>query len=513
MMKNVMIVDDNCLTAEGIEKNIDWSALDATVIAVEYNSLSALDILKDTHVDLIISDIEMPDLDGISMSQKALEIQPFIKVILVSAYDKFEYAKRAIRLCVYDYIEKPLDYHYLTEKIKNAFTDIDRTQKNTELVKASRPVMTEKFFHDLLHYPGEDPATHLSQYLKYLDLRSDYDFFDVLILETEPDPAKSELDFTQYQIQLLNILNLVKEEMEIFDNVFYLKEFSGIVCIIGQNSKHPQHFLQVIHQVASTIVESCKNNVLSLNIGIGSLADSIWKLPVSFASASHSLKYLFFFPHKNIFDAREALGKELNLLSFSENTDETAVCPYCGAEISLHTVFCAGCGHDVTAMNRHRVVRRKICRFCGKPNKPEDKFCKYCFFDLRDGETVEFQLDYADAQDKNPKIKQAVLQAPTTEKLKICPNCGALNNFDSKFCFSCGLRLVTETPKVYCFVCGAENLADAAFCTSCRYPLGNKNHDEVAKGWKCECGEFNERDDKFCTGCGRPKPTDGDVRI
>lgn len=113
-MKNVMIVDDNCLTAEGIEKNIDWSALDATVIAVEYNSLSALDILKDTHVDLIISDIEMPDLDGISMSQKALEIQPFIKVILVSAYDKFEYAKRAIRLCVYDYIEKPLDYHYLT---------------------------------------------------------------------------------------------------------------------------------------------------------------------------------------------------------------------------------------------------------------------------------------------------------------------------------------------------------------------------------------------------------------
>lgn len=312
-MKNVMIVDDNCLTAEGIEKNIDWSALDATVIAVEYNSLSALDILKDTHVDLIISDIEMPDLDGISMSQKALEIQPFIKVILVSAYDKFEYAKRAIRLCVYDYIEKPLDYHYLTEKIKNAFTDIDRTQKNTELVKASRPVMTEKFFHDLLHYPGEDPATHLSQYLKYLDLRSDYDFFDVLILETEPDPAKSELDFTQYQIQLLNILNLVKEEMEIFDNVFYLKEFSGIVCIIGQNSKHPQHFLQVIHQVASTIVESCKNNVLSLNIGIGSLADSIWKLPVSFASASHSLKYLFFFPHKNIFDAREALGKELNL--------------------------------------------------------------------------------------------------------------------------------------------------------------------------------------------------------
>ena len=115
-MKKVMIVDDNCLTAEGIEKNIDWKSLDANVVAVKYNSLSALDTLKSSHVDLIISDIEMPDLDGISLSQKAQEIQPFIKVILVSAYDKFEYAKRAIRLGVYDYIEKPLDYIYLTEK-------------------------------------------------------------------------------------------------------------------------------------------------------------------------------------------------------------------------------------------------------------------------------------------------------------------------------------------------------------------------------------------------------------
>lgn len=198
-MKKVMIVDDNCLTAEGIEKNINWSSLDASVIAVKYNSLSALDTLKNSHVDLIISDIEMPDLDGISMSQKAQEIQPFIKVILVSAYDKFEYAKRAIRLGVYDYIEKPLDYNYLTEKIKNAFTEIDRTQKNTELVKASRPVMTEKFFHDLLHYPGENPAAHLSRYLEYLDLKFDYDCFHVLIIETEYNSAKPELDFTQYQ--------------------------------------------------------------------------------------------------------------------------------------------------------------------------------------------------------------------------------------------------------------------------------------------------------------------------
>lgn len=136
-MKKVMIVDDNYLAAEGIEKNIAWSDLDAEVSIIQHNSRSALDAMKDSPVDLIISDIEMPDLDGISMCKLALALNPMVKIILVSAYDKFEYAKRAIRLGAYDYIEKPLDYSYLTEKIKNAFAQLDRTRKNQELLKAS----------------------------------------------------------------------------------------------------------------------------------------------------------------------------------------------------------------------------------------------------------------------------------------------------------------------------------------------------------------------------------------
>ena len=153
-MKKVMIVDDNALSAEGIVRNIDWELLDAEVVHVENNGDSAIESMRRAPVDLIISDIEMPNLDGISMSSLALSVNPLVKIILISAYDKFEYAKRAIRLGVCDYIEKPLDYGYLTEKIRNAFTAIDREQHNRELVEQSRPLMTEKFFSDLLHYSG-----------------------------------------------------------------------------------------------------------------------------------------------------------------------------------------------------------------------------------------------------------------------------------------------------------------------------------------------------------------------
>ena len=340
-MKKVMIVDDNYLNAEGIEKNIDWKALDAEVSSVKYDSRSALDAMRENPVDLIISDIEMPDLDGISMSKLALSLNPLVKIILVSAYDKFEYAKRAIRLGIFDYIEKPLDYAYLTEKIQNAFQEIERTQKNTDLVNASRPLMTEKFFNDLLHYPGENPAAHLKQYLHYLDLQFDYDFFCVMILETEKVTEKdtsgltdTDSDFSRYQIELLNVLDLLKEKLNIFNGTFYLKGFQDIVCIIGQDTGHSIPFLQSVHRQAEAITDQYQNHMLSLNIGIGNIVNSLWKLPVSFASASHALKYRFFFPQKNIFDAKEALGKEFSLLSFSENTEEELIRLICSKDIT-----------------------------------------------------------------------------------------------------------------------------------------------------------------------------------
>ena len=145
-MKKIMIVDDNYLSAEGIEKNIDWETLNAEIIHVCYNGTSAIEAMKKEPADLIISDIEMPDLGGISMSRQALEINPMVKIILISAYDKFEYARRALLLGALDYIEKPLDYAYLIQKVKKRFcTDGKRNKKNLQLLKQSRPLLTKNF--------------------------------------------------------------------------------------------------------------------------------------------------------------------------------------------------------------------------------------------------------------------------------------------------------------------------------------------------------------------------------
>ena len=106
-MYKIMIIDDNHISVDGICHNIDWSDLNAEVACKAYDGQQALDYLQNNMVDLIISDIEMPQLDGLSLAQNALKINSSIKIILISAFDKFEYAKQAIRLGAFDYEEKP----------------------------------------------------------------------------------------------------------------------------------------------------------------------------------------------------------------------------------------------------------------------------------------------------------------------------------------------------------------------------------------------------------------------
>ena len=178
-----------------------------------------------------------------------------VKIILVSAYDKFEYAKRAIRLGAYDYIEKPLDYMYLTEKIQNAFLQLDKIRKNQELLRASRPLMTDKFFDDLLHYPGEDPDIRLGSFLEYLDLKTDYDYFIVLVLEAEyTGDAGSHPDFAQFQMELLNILDLLKEKFHGFSYFHYLTDADEITCILGGNCHSHRKFLQSVHNTVEDVI-------------------------------------------------------------------------------------------------------------------------------------------------------------------------------------------------------------------------------------------------------------------
>ncbi len=106
-MTKVLIVDDEKYVRMGIKNDTDWALIGCEVVGEASNGVEALALADEVRPDLVVSDIRMPKMDGIELAQKLLEKYPGAKVIFLTAYNEFEYARQAIRIGVSDYLLKP----------------------------------------------------------------------------------------------------------------------------------------------------------------------------------------------------------------------------------------------------------------------------------------------------------------------------------------------------------------------------------------------------------------------
>ncbi|MBE5823176.1 MAG: response regulator [Butyrivibrio sp.] len=106
-MTKVLIVDDEKYVRMGIKSDTDWALIGCEVVGEACNGLEALEVAEKERPDLVVSDIRMPKMDGIELAEKLIEKYPNIKVIFLTAYNEFEYARQAVRIGVSDYLLKP----------------------------------------------------------------------------------------------------------------------------------------------------------------------------------------------------------------------------------------------------------------------------------------------------------------------------------------------------------------------------------------------------------------------
>ncbi len=103
-----VIVDDEPEIREGIRDTIPWEDLGFTFAGAFANGKEALEWVEQNPPDVLITDINMPFMDGLVLSELVLERSPRTRVLIISGYDDFEYARRALQLQVHDYIVKPI---------------------------------------------------------------------------------------------------------------------------------------------------------------------------------------------------------------------------------------------------------------------------------------------------------------------------------------------------------------------------------------------------------------------
>lgn len=134
-MLKVFLVEDEFIVRNGIKNSINWEKEGFSFVGEASDGELAYPLIKDLHPDILITDIRMPFMDGIELSEQVHELYPEIRIIILSGYGEFTYAQKAIKIGVEEYLLKPISSAQLLESVKKVAGVIVKEREEQQLLK------------------------------------------------------------------------------------------------------------------------------------------------------------------------------------------------------------------------------------------------------------------------------------------------------------------------------------------------------------------------------------------
>ena len=128
-MIKIFLVEDEYVVREGIKKNVDWTAHGYDFVGEAGDGELALPMIRDLRPDILITDIRMPFMDGLELSRRVKTELPDTRIIILSGYAEFEYAKEGLKIGVSEYLTKPINSEELLHCIDVVAADIIAKRK------------------------------------------------------------------------------------------------------------------------------------------------------------------------------------------------------------------------------------------------------------------------------------------------------------------------------------------------------------------------------------------------
>lgn len=143
-MYRVMLIDDEQSARSLLREAINWKSLDMEVIGEAASGIEAINVIDDMRPDIAFVDISMPFMNGIEFTEIATKRYPQLQIIIMTAFDEFEYARQCVRLPVFDYMLKPFVRAEVQENLQRLKDILDKTIRETEPVEEIEPSSIEQ---------------------------------------------------------------------------------------------------------------------------------------------------------------------------------------------------------------------------------------------------------------------------------------------------------------------------------------------------------------------------------
>ena len=153
MIFRLLVVDDEATMRKGIANFMNWETIDCEVAATASDGLEAIQILEQIPIDIIITDIKMPEADGLAVARYVYEKKLETKVILLTGYADFAYAQTAIRYNVSAFILKPANKKALFEAVQEAQKELIISRKNSATAKEELAFLKDQLLQELTDQP------------------------------------------------------------------------------------------------------------------------------------------------------------------------------------------------------------------------------------------------------------------------------------------------------------------------------------------------------------------------
>lgn len=286
----ILLVDDEDDIRGRISSKISES-IGFEIVGSAGNGFDALDFLESNDVDVVLTDIKMPFIDGIELTKIVKREYPMIKVAFITGYDDFDYAKEAIDLGVKRYMTKPITSNEINQFLKSLKLDLDNEYNQMHDIM----IIKEKY-EKLLPVIGD---SYLSSLL-YVDRIKLHDIEKLKLYEIDVLPYKSFYTFLirldeekhgnlkQIEHMRVNVNEIIKKIFSISPFRHNLIVSEGIVCVFAVEDLKRENIDDLLNQLSHSVKEYLGVDVY---IGVSNEFTDFTLFPNSYQEARRAINY------------------------------------------------------------------------------------------------------------------------------------------------------------------------------------------------------------------------------
>lgn len=305
-MFKVMIIDDEPIIRKGLKNIINWKNFDCVVCGEAADGLDGGELIREQLPDIIITDIRMPEVDGLTMLRDIRGMVPDSKVIILTGHRDFDYVHEALKLDAFDFILKPSKIEELTAVIARAVKELrfqkeraEEFEKLKRMFNQNIPILREKLLYDVIY----EINTNEAEILEKMDLFGiKISRFMLLIVQNDAEDTENR-ELSQYDRHLyqFGIINTFEEVFSDTFKVISIPLNDMGIAFISMPVDDNASFAGSIDKKCSYLQEIIRNCFgFTVTIAVSSEGCGPMQLPLRLKECRESLEHKFYLGNNSV---------------------------------------------------------------------------------------------------------------------------------------------------------------------------------------------------------------------